>query len=569
MISREEIKSELMKIAQNHNIQSESIDLITDLAAYTIFHNQIEVLNAVQESSLVTAKLLNSKIKACMEVMYSVYRGKSARVRLSFENKTLIKFSKFDKVYESNSFNLYAQDAVEFGPSNIKSDGSVDPFTIELIFCKPKKKYIYEETINQNVKYYLDLIIDRSYLKNLSEDIKVTIDDIEYPTTRNFYDHINTPIPDEKEFDKNKAVDSITNPLDKLFILTIPDYGIRIFKKGYKTEDGKEFGYFKPNQKIKVECLEYFTEVDLIQNELKKINIKGTALYPFNGYKIDEVSGKLTKEPLVEGDEGIELIGEVPRESEEALLYNANLSTRIRGQILSNSDVNALFSEFFRESILSSTNWYDAELNKENGGTLFLYYVPRKVDTDIDNLEINGSKQVDIFINRHKSYFITQTIEPIKSLLCSVYVRLSIYINGTDELNKEIQAVFNQYINKLNPLRKIEDFEWESTDDDQFSVIYGDSLINEHLIKAEITRIPTVSYVEDYKYYEFRIDENKNKRILHTKESDLKFSPKVPIFIRKLIEIDKVTGEPVYKIIPVYYNFNFTVIYKNAYAISS
>lgn len=507
MISREQIKANLQKIAENYGYSGESTEMIIDMLTYLSYHNQIEILNATQESSLSTAKLINSKIVQCMSVMYSVYRGKNAKVKLHFRNNTLIKKNRLDLIYESNSFKLYTDSVLSLEPSTIGSDGKEILYTIECIFAKDTK-FVTEVEVTEQNKFFIDAIVDKRVLGNLSEDVKVTIDDVEYPTTRNFYEHINQPIYNPLE------EISETNQLDKLFILTIPDYGIRVFKKGYIDSNGNTKGYFETNKTVKIECLTYTTAEEINVDEFNKIIVPGTILIPFSGYREDG------KTPIVEGDTGRELLNEIPRETSNSILYNANSSTRTQSQILSNSDVNVLFSEYFIDVIQSAINWYNKDTD-----TLYIYYVPKVVGNTITQLRVNS------FVDKYKSYFITQNIAPVKGIQLSVYVNLEIYITDTNEINDAVQAIFDKYANRLNPIGE-------------------DTLINTKAIYAEISRLSTVSYINKYTYTRF-LSEDKTIDQYNTTESN-----DFPI-------PTEING------VPVYYKFEVTINYKNSYEVIS
>jgi hypothetical protein len=528
MISKEQIKKALYKIAENYNIGGESVEYVSDVVTFLFFHNQFEIANAVQESSLVTAKLLNSKIKACMTNFYSVYRGRNARVELNFKANTLIDYKKFDVIYKSNTFNLYAEDAIyrtQYSDTPVKG---VDKLP-RGIFCKSLKHEL-ELTVTEKGKYFIDVVIDRSYLGNLSEDVKVEIDGVPYPTTRDFHDHVNTPIPRTND-----------DPLDKLFILTIPDYGIRIFKKGWWSNDGQQ-GYFRPNQVINIQCFEYTTLDDINLDDVKKVIIPGTELIPYEGYLDDD------KTPKVEGDEGRLLIEATPRNPEASLLYNANLATRVQSQILSNSDINVLFTEFFIDEVESALNWYNPDNNN-----LYIYYIPR-TELDLDLPE----EQVQLFVDRHKSYFITQDIIPLRGVLCTINIDLTIFVNGDPDLIdiNLIKNIFNKYSNKLNSIgveEKVE--EYLDVDEDAIDIGLGGSFINNEIIKAEITRIPNVVYVKNLVYSKFYI-----KNVIEILDPNLEETP-IPVFI-----YDKVHQERV----PIYYRFEvMPPNYRNAYEVVS
>jgi hypothetical protein len=172
------------------------------------------------------------------------------------------------------------------------------------------------------------------------------------------------------------------------------------------------------------------------------------------------------------------------------------------------------------------------------------------------------SAMVDVFRKRHKSYFITNEITPVKGLLCKIFINLTVYTNGTDELKKEIEAIFNKYKDKLNSIK---------TDGSKFEIIIEgdsvqvgvtDSLINDKAIRAEITKLPTVAYIENMTYTKFQIEQG----ILDIDPKEI--AQKIEQTTDKIIPVSifkPITNE----IIPLYYEFNIITIYKYSYEIIS
>jgi hypothetical protein len=277
MTSQEAIKSALVKIGEQNGYSGEMVEISADLLSYVLYQNQIEVANVSQESSLTTAKLMNSKIKLCMESMYSVYRGYNARVLLNFKSNTF-------KLYSTKNYSIIPE---QYGTVR-------EP--MECLFVTGTKN-VTEITIDDNNKYYIDLKdSDGHLLSNLSEDIKVTIDGIEYPTTRNFYDHINTPIPTDLDSEE----------LDKIFVLTTMDNGIRLYKRGYYDPvSGKMIGYFKVSSVVKVETFKYTKFEDINPDEYNKITLPATELYPINGITVYHGDDLCTMKGLLEDKDSL------------------------------------------------------------------------------------------------------------------------------------------------------------------------------------------------------------------------------------------------------------------------
>lgn len=514
MISKETIREELVKIASNNGLYGESVNLAVDIVTYALYHEQFEITNMVQENNLSTAKLMNSKIRSCMNVMYPVYRGKNARVKLNFINNTLISKDKFDVLFSSNTFKVYAENSINMTPSIDGGSSGISKYTVIGILSN---KDIQEatKTVGANDGYYIDFTIDREIVSNLSEDIQVFINDVEYPTTRSFYDFIQSDIPlvngdsylignkyyyvngvtwvpipetDPKVADlkiKGELESTTLLPilpskvLDPLFILTTPDYGIRIFKRGY----------FKTNDVIKIRALKYTTYDQINSDEFSRIIIPGTELTTeLSKGKLVRRSPSLDKEGKPTYlDNGI--IPEVARDDEKSLLMNANNYSRLQNKTLSKSDINALFTEHFIDQVHTSINWYDGKKDPNtmldtvsfDAGTVYIYYVP-KVDNDF--ITVN---QMEVFKQKYGSYFITNTMKAEAGILLTIDVQIVLVTKRSVDLINELENIFANYSMSLNDPNDKES-----------------NLLKPKLIFSEISKLPDVDYIDSLEYTQAR-----------------------------------------------------------------
>lgn len=509
MISKEELRENLVQIASNNGISGESVDLLIDLITYSKYHEQFEIVNAIQENNLSTARLINSKIRMCMNVMYPVYRGKNARVKLNFINNTLINKNKFDILYSSNTFKVYAENSINLTPSIDSGISGVNKYSLIGILSK-KDLQESTRTVKDNEVYYLDFIIDREVVSNLSEDVQVFINDTEYPTTRSFYDYIQNEVPltDNDAFligDKYYTVNGVSwipipetdvrvkdlkikgelssttllpilpsKVLDPVFVLTIPDYGIRLYKRGY----------FKANDVVKIRALKYTTSDEINSDEFDKIIIPGTQLTTVlsknNIVKRSHALGKDGK-PTFE-DNGI--INEIPRDNERSLLFNANNYSRLQNKTLAKSDINALFTEYFIDQVHSAINWYDGKKNSDgddtvtfDAGTVYIYYVP-KIDNDLIT-----TSQMEVFRQKYGSYFITNTLRAESGVLLNVEVQMVLVTKKSVDLMGKIDSIFTNYSMILNDPNDKES-----------------NLLKPKSIFSEISKIPEVDYIDSLVY---------------------------------------------------------------------
>lgn len=608
MISKEQIRTALSKIAENQNLQGESINLLINQLTYALFHEQLEITNAIQESNLSTAYLMNSKIRNCMNSMYSVFRGRNARVNLIFKNNTHIKKSKFDVLFSSNTFKVYASEPFDLIQKYIEGKSTIKDDHIIGILAK---KDLYDHTIQvtEDNKYYIDFIIDKKVINNLSEDIQIFINGKEYPITRNFYDHIQQVLPlkdhdayeignqvyylekyDWKSVDKSDIKDlgfklnilgnlssktqlqKVTdNDLDALFVLTLPDYGIRIYKRGY----------FTPSDEVRIRALQYCTAAEINSDEFSKIILPGTFM--------DTLPNKdiiVTKHNL---EKSVGLIPEVERENGKSLLYTANLYERLQAQILSKSDINALFNEFFIEIVRSSINKYDdstktsdfndamnnlkkfvdeykskvkpdgtvdnaivkdlvtsseklIKINKVgevsrsfNDGYLYIFYVPK---IDLDTV---SDSMVDRFKEKYGSYFITKNITPVLSQLCTVNVSLTVYLTESVEITDQIEKIFSQYEYQLNDPN---DLTYTLTSGDKKNVIKFKQIF------SDISKLDKVDFIDNLVYSGYQFGNGEYVELDSEKD--------IPVNSPTLV------GE-VEVLVPTYYKFKLDINYKMSY----
>lgn len=547
MKSRDSIKKSLVEIANNNGYQGEIVEVAANMLSYVLFHDQIEILNSARESSLSTAKLMNSKITECMNVMYSVYRGKNARVTLNFINNTIINKSKYEQVYESNTFKLFACDTVNMIVQQENNQPKIQQMT--LMFSQAR--YDYEVTIDSNNKYFIDVLDEDGHpLTDLSEEIRVTIrnsenaDEIEYPTTRDFYDHINTAIPE----DSNNR-----NELDKIFILTTTDFGVRLFKRGYRDDDGKTVGYFKEGDIVHVTCFKYMRAEEINTDEYNRIILQGTTLRAFQNETFDGANT------------GRKLIDEIAREDQNSVLYNANSSTRTQSKILSNSDVAHLFSEFFIDDVLSSAHRYesltqevlDTNATPVSEDTLHIFYLPRQ-----DNYIIPVDEVMN-FKTKYKSYFISHDIDAYPAQIATVNVLLSVFLNTYDEISEDLTAIFSNYENRLTQRSNYTELDFKDSDSLRTDFDYYSQLFDLRDLHAQISKLSQVAYIEQLSYDSVIFESDQEHQSFSTEQ----LGNRLPTSI--LTSYIMSDGRTVLVRVPVAYKFNLSISYKNSYEIIS
>lgn len=569
MLSKDQIIKTLKSIAENNNLTGESVDLLIDLIAYAMYTEQFNIMTAIQENNLSTAKLMNSKIRSCMNVMYPVYRGRNARVKLLINTTQYLNKSKFDVLYSSNTFKLYAEDSLTISPTLDK------PVAITGILCKTP---LYENTftIDTSNRYYIDFMINQKIIGNLSEDIRVFIDDKEYKVTRNFFDFIRqnvSAVPgnyyqiedkseyyiitsdykfqaiysdedfnqyrtDYPELEFNKvedlksvtdlpSMDSLINDQETLFALTITDFGVRLYKRGY----------FKVSSKVKVQVLDYTTLDSINTDEFTKIKIPGTTNVETvisDGVETYRSLKSLDKNNVVPRYylKGCGAIKEIEREPDDTVLMNANYYERLQGQMVTKADINLLFNEYFIELVLNSINYHEFK-PEEGKNNIYIYYVPK---VDLNNLT---KDEIDVFISKYKSYFISDNLQIVMAQKIMIPVKITLYVNSMIDLSEDINLIFNQYSNKINSRDKSAENQY---------------IINWNKIRSSISKLDSVDYVEDIQFGQSNGDAY---YIDDVDMSPVRWVNNNPEKLR--VDADHPEG------VPTYYGFKVDIIYKSNY----
>lgn len=624
MLSRIQVRDALKQIAQNNNLTGDAVDLIIDQLAYSLYHEQLEITNAVQESNLSTARLLSSKIRQCMNVMYSVYRGRNCRVKLNFQTDIKLSYNKFDVLYNSNTFKVYAQDNFTINPDVVNGD------SYHTVIGLLSTKDLYDTTINvtKTNQYYIDLIIDRVILADISEDIQVFIDGTEYQVTRNFHDFIQQALYFDNydayqvgeyyyyayngewlqvEADDNGNIDlskyyilgtvdkidelpSLDNlKRDKLFALTLPEYGVRLYKRNY----------FKVSSEVRIRALYYTTMDEINEDEFSKIFIPGTvnieqvpiknALgevnwvvdYEHKGCKISKSNIVSTQDTIIDkvriyNDAGI--IPEIDKDNERSLLQNANYYSRVQGKILSRSDINILFVEYFRDIVKSATNWYLDGSDKGTiettdlafrDGNVVIYYIP------INEREVISDNSFKSFKKRYSSYFISNNLIQMSAVQVDVNVSLVLYLNSQVSLDSELESIFDNYAGRMNDCDLNYDFNGYAKNDYRYRT--GGSLDDNvsnvfkyREIYSKINKLSDVAYIDSFILTDCSYNGNTinlYKRVNENDESEFEVQLLPPPYINDTYNLDLLNK--INMKVPTFYKFNLTISYKLTYDLDS
>jgi len=503
MISQQQLYDQLTIIARNHNLSGDAVELQKDWLSFIFANYSTEVTNAFMESNIATSTLMNDKITQCMSVMYPVYRGRNAKVffngyydresqSFAYNSNTVLKCDKYDLIYTSNNFYVYANSALNISQT---LNSSSNPSFEGLITTRPKYKATIEVT--ESNKYYIDVKIDDRLLSNLSEDLMIKLNEVETSTTRMFYEHINqlrrdnivdySQLYNENDFSE---VDQET----KLFILTIPDYGIRIFKKGY----------FKVADVLEIQCFQYTTKDELVKNyekELTKIKLDGFDM------KVD-VNSKINDEGDIYNNY---IINDIPRDNINSLLYNATAYSHVQSQIMSNSDIDTLFTEYFREYTIQSSHVATLiEGGEEDRWRIYIYYIPIQENNLITEAAINTFKAT------YASYYISNDIVVLPVSKLQVTIDTLISISESVELLTNFQSIFAEYENELPIIDEVNEdgtIKHIESSVGSHSAMHEPEQVNTEItyysavdmnidrVKADITKLPSVNYLKTFNLY--------------------------------------------------------------------
>lgn len=330
MKSIDEYKSSIGKLASDLGIQGDHVTILTNMVAYALYTNELNLLRYTKEQSLTNSNFLASKIQHAMDRMYSVYRGKNPVIELSFYATKAKKFEIGDVVYESGDYYLYSAEDKE-----IVEDLN-NLATLKVMVAAGRKKV---HKISGEAGFYIELPDT-----HVSEDIRVrrtdTLAATYYDTTRVFKKHI-----DRKDS-------------NILFTLTNQDYGLRIYKR-----DG-----FKTAEVYEVETYPFFDDFKLLNDTI----LNSSTSIQVNGMRLD--SSRLI--------EGI-----LPREDAIDIEYNAKSQLFSNGVMKSNTDIVDLFRGTLVTSVSDASHTWNANTNR-----LHIYYVLAEGIGEISAVEMDNFK---------------------------------------------------------------------------------------------------------------------------------------------------------------------------------
>lgn len=461
MNSKEEIRAALQQIADNYKMRGEAVEMAVELVTYALFHEQVAIANTAKEMSLTDAALMDSKIAQCANVMYSVYRGRCPIVRLNLHFIAKVNKFKLDPLYEGNTFNLYAAAPISESP-----DGSDD--STKVVEAILSKFDLVDRTYDITKDNYMGLEVtddDGNPVNDISDDIIVQVLQKnegmdsepemvkEYAVTRIFSDHC-------------KSV----GDGEMIFALTIPGFGVRLFKKGN----------FTIGTSIRVKAVVYTPMSAINTDALRRISISGATLME-SRHVVDDPDDPLGRTEVV--TPAMEYDGEIGRPDADSLPYLANYAGRVSHQIQSNSDVNYFFSEVFVDRVLCSTFRFFKKGTvrpdnfggiPEEGATvdadcLYIWYIKRENARSISDVE--GGQ----FGATYGSYFLNGNIVIQEATEIKVKLSLDVVVDSSETISEDVEAILkSDFNNKLG------------------------CTLNQELLRAKISKLTHLSYIKTF-----------------------------------------------------------------------
>lgn len=398
-------------IANKLNITGDSAELLIQLLANASYISEVENIVYSQEASLERATLINSKIQQCVDIMYSVFRGQCPRIILNIKALKPIKFEPYNNIITLNNLKLYylgyydSDKDTKEGVKNFESGFQFDELIINspgdnykiLCLLAPDKKT--REFSLDNLKHYIEIIDE----EDISNDLRVFLDNNSIPVTRHFADHILN---------------------GDAFDLTIPGFSSRI----YFMKDENSSANSTVN-------LEYFKLTKLSSynmSELKKINLKGTELIPFDSE--EDILWKKERGLTIENDINTGILGipEVGPDSYINLHYKANQNRYLNTIFRSSEDLGNLLKEYFPKFVLDTRTSYD---NINTDSSIVVYYIPNS-----GNL---SATQIEEFIRNRKSYYVSEDINILSGERYDVTFDITVKLYENDKDNSTSDSIIN------------------------------------------------------------------------------------------------------------------------------
>lgn len=426
------------EIVNNLGYQGQGIEVLVQLLANASYISEVENASYMQEASLEKAALENSKIQRCIDMMYSVYRGKCPRVLMKIRPTSYIKLipNQEKPIIESQTFKLFYTgyysikairdnnrdiyknvDNLEFlpihpGERRKFSPGSIiegslilspaieesDTYIIECLISPTSPIQVGAKLTEFN-NFYIESLED-----NLSNDVCVKINGENVSVTRTFADHIINP--------------------SHVFDLTLPNYGSRIYLANYDRNE--------PNTQVSALWYKFSNLARYNPSELKKIKFADGELVEFNNDFLTKKNYNNENNTL-----GLVFISESERANTRTIHYKANRDRYVNSIIRSNSDVGRVLEEKFPDQIVTGGTTYKFAIsNGQENSSLTIYYIPKNPESEtLDNIRL------DSFRSECRAYYIITNdidVQPGTKYKAVFDITLELYNNSETDWKVEI-----------------------------------------------------------------------------------------------------------------------------------
>lgn len=309
-------------------------------------------------------------------------------------------------------------------------DETTDGVQVILGFIAPKRKdqteLIIDKTITTKNTYYVDCLAN-----DLSDDMYIKVGAVDsdmafQPKTRLFAEHILN---------------------HKIFDLTLPSFGSRLYLANFYKDvigrDSNEVEGITENARIYAQYYG-FSELDSYNaSELRKIQLKGTELLPFNDVMDSE--GQVHSNPflieqgvsLYEGAEGVCYIDAVPRDDLDTIHYKANRDRYVNSILRSNTDIGVVLEESFPEVVKTGGTVYTFNANTSSArySTINLYYIPKQETVLLTN------EHIEKFRTEKRAYYVitsTINVDPGHKFTATFNINLDLFKNSNEDWSKSV-----------------------------------------------------------------------------------------------------------------------------------
>jgi hypothetical protein len=453
MRTLQDYRDKYREIARSLGYTGDSAELLIQLLSNASYIEEVENIRYMEESSLSTAILENSKIQHCVDMMYSVFRGTCPRVLLHFKPNKKVQFTKYSEIISSSNFKIFYLGFIDDTRISASEVGKItweDIMKSENTFSVEPSSFGQEYTIvgllstgdehkTTGLQYTNGYYIDVNE-NNISNDVYVISNGgINRTVTRNFSSHLLN---------------------GDLFDLTIPGYGSRLYfyGSGLISSDSIDFHYFP------------FTELGSFQeSELKRITLKDTELTKISG----ALSGILGNSDLSEIAPGIVYVPEVPKEDLRAIHYNANKGRYTNAIVRSNNDLSYLLVQDYSGKVRSAVCRYNSD------GAITVYYIPTS------NSNLLSEQEKSDFKTSKQAYFVTTELSIEKATEITGVLDIDLVLKESgDNLEEEIRKIVAEY-----------EYNFEYTPYLMKAETFNSGIKNK--ILSELSKIDNIRYVKD------------------------------------------------------------------------